>query len=62
MKIKRPTDAHEETNRHSGFVKEDSEKDSPAKMEDFTGNVTMFSVLELRRSLFHPLATVRHRT
>jgi hypothetical protein len=31
-------------------------------MEDFAVDVRKFSVSEMHRSLFHPLATVRHRT
>jgi hypothetical protein len=30
-------------------------------MKDFAVDVAMFSVSEMRRSLFHPLATLRHR-
>jgi hypothetical protein len=31
------------------------------KMEDFAVTVTVISISDVHRSLFHPLATVRHR-
>jgi hypothetical protein len=61
IELEGPTDALEETNRQVAIAKAYSEQDSLAKMEDFAVNVRMFTVTEVHRSLFHPLATVRHR-
>jgi hypothetical protein len=51
---------------HVEIVKEVSdrerERESPAKMEHFAVDVARSPVSEMHRSLFHPLATVRHRT
>jgi hypothetical protein len=59
--ITSPADTHEETNRQAGVVRKVANKIVQRECGIFGLNVTMFSISEMHRSLFHPLATVRHR-
>jgi hypothetical protein len=52
---------HEETNRQVGVVRKVANKIVQRECGIFGLNVTMFAISEMHRSLFHPLATVRHR-